>query len=57
MHMKAQKTHQSKPYESTKKPISLNHMKKKKKKTPLEAGIRSRVLSPGLKAELPFMRI
>ena len=31
-HMKAQKTHQSKPYESTKKPISLNHMKAQKKK-------------------------
>ena len=30
--MKAQKTHQSKPYESTKKPISLKHMKAQPKK-------------------------
>ena len=29
-HMKAQKTHQSKPYEGTKKPISLNRMKAQK---------------------------
>ena len=28
--MKAQKTHQSKPYEGTKKPISLNRMKAQK---------------------------